>query len=58
MLPPAARRCVSYGAKIAPVTILVRAAWQPCHQTLIGHRGYRPGARCASHRVSGLKPTP
>jgi hypothetical protein len=59
VLPLTTSRCVSCGAKIAPVTVLVRAAsaaLAAC-QTLIGHRGCRPGAHHASHRVAGLKPT-
>ena len=59
VLPLTTRCCVSCGARTAPVTVLVEAAVRPrCSQTLIGHRGVRPGARRASHRVSGLKPTP
>jgi len=50
-LPLTNGRCVSCGAKIAPVTVLVRAALSALAacQTRIGHRGSRPGARHASH---------
>ena len=52
------RRCVSCGARIAPVTVLVGAAVRPRSQTLIGHRGVRPGARRTSHSVAGSKGPP
>ena len=58
VLPLTTSRCVSCDAKIAPVTVLVRVASAPLAacQTLIGHRGFRPGARHAWHRITGSGP--